>query len=198
VRTETAWVDPAVQLWNRSMLENLHYGAVGESHLARVLEQADLVGLLERLPNGLQTDLGEGGALVSGGEGQRVRYGRAMMRPDAKLVILDEPFRGLDREKRGLLLQRARTLWQGATVLCVTHDVGETVDFDRVLVIEDGKVVEDARPQTLAARESSRYRALLEAEDDVRRRLWMGQGWRRFVMRRGVLSEESHDKEAAE
>jgi ABC-type bacteriocin/lantibiotic exporter with double-glycine peptidase domain len=190
LRTETAWVDPAVQLWNRSMLENLEYGSTGESRVGHVLEEADLIGLLERLPDGLQTDLGEGGALVSGGEGQRVRLGRAMMRPNSRLVILDEPFRGLDRERRRALLKRARDLWKEATILCVTHDVGETQDFDRVLVIEAGGIREDGPPAKLAVKEGGRYRALLEAEEDVRQKLWLGSGWRRVVVRSGRLAEQ--------
>ena len=61
---ETAWVDPAVQLWNRSLLENLLYGAPTDSPLevGRVIEQANLRNVLEKLPDGLQTPLGEGGA----------------------------------------------------------------------------------------------------------------------------------------
>jgi ABC-type bacteriocin/lantibiotic exporter with double-glycine peptidase domain len=190
LRTETAWVDPAVQLWNRSMLENLEYGATGESRIGQVLEQADLIGLLERLPDGLQTELGEGGALVSGGEGQRVRLGRAMMRPESRLVILDEPFRGLDRERRRALLKRARELWRDATVLCVTHDVGETQDFERVLVIEEGRIQEDGPPAKLLTKEGGRYRALLKAEEAVRK-LWMGRGWRRVTVRAGRVVEEA-------
>jgi ATP-binding cassette subfamily B protein len=191
LRTETAWVDPAVQLWNRSMLENLEYGSTGERRVGRVLEEADLIGLLERLPDGLQTELGEGGALVSGGEGQRVRLGRAMMRPRSRLVILDEPFRGLDRERRRALLQRARGLWKDATMICVTHDVGETLGFDRVIVIEDGQIKEQGAPAQLRANPASRYRALLDAEEDVRQRMWMGSGWRRVFLRAGRITEES-------
>jgi ATP-binding cassette subfamily B protein len=78
LRRETAWVDPAVQLWNRSFLDNLFYGVSADSALplSRVVEQADLCDVLEKLPEGLQMPLGEGGAFVSGGEGQRVRVGR--------------------------------------------------------------------------------------------------------------------------
>src|SRR5262249_60698585 len=96
LRGETAWVDPAIQLWNRPLIDNLRYGAPedGVSPLGAVIESADLRRVLEKLPDGLQTDLGEGGALGSGGEGQRVRLGRAMSRGHARLVILDEPFRG--------------------------------------------------------------------------------------------------------
>ena len=116
-----------------------------------MIEAADLRDLLEKLPDGLQTRLGEGGALVSGGEGQRVRLGRGLLRPGVRLVILDEPFRGLDRERRRELLARARRWWRAATVLCITHDVGETQGFGRVLVVDGGQIVEDGAPADLAA-----------------------------------------------
>ena len=127
-------------------------------------------------------------ATLSGGEGQRVRLGRAMMRPKSKLVILDEPFRGLDRERRRALLKRARELWKQATILCVTHDVGETGSFSRVIVIEGGRVVEDGAPAHLAARPGSRYAALLEAETAVREGLWSSATFRRLRFERGRLA----------
>ena len=72
LRQETAWVDPEVQIWNRSLLDNLRYGLGLEVPNLGLLEQAELHDLLKKLPTGLQTELGENGALVSGGEGQRV------------------------------------------------------------------------------------------------------------------------------
>src|SRR5262249_47411318 len=145
LRRQTAWVDPAIQLWNRSFVDNLEYGTPPDSErrLRDALEAAELHGLVEQLPEGLQTTLGEGGALVSGGEGQRVRLGRAMLRSSARLVILDEPFRGLDREKRHLMLARAREWWPRATLICITHDIGQTMKFPRVLILEGGRMVED-------------------------------------------------------
>jgi ABC-type bacteriocin/lantibiotic exporter with double-glycine peptidase domain len=182
LRQETAWVDPAVQLWNRSLIDNLSYGALSESQRSPlgVIEQADLRTILEHFPDGLQTRLGEGGALVSGGEGQRIRLGRAMFRPEARLVILDEPFRGLDRQQRHALLGRTRALWRDATLLCITHDVSETQAFERVLVVEGGRVVEDGDPATLSVQAGSRYRALLEAETQVCEGLWSSAIWRRL------------------
>jgi len=191
LRRETAWVDPAVQLWNRSLLDNLRYGSLADAPtpISLIIEQAGLRGVLERLPDGLRTPLGEGGTLVSGGEGQRVRLGRALLRPGARLVILDEPFRGLDREKRRGLLARARELWQDATLLCITHDVGETQAFDRALVVEEGRIVEAGAPADLAGRADSRYRAMLEAEAAIREGLWSGGDWRRLWMEDGRLVE---------
>jgi ATP-binding cassette subfamily B protein len=103
-----------------------------------------------------------------------------MLRSKARLVILDEPFRGLDRERRHELLRRARVLWKDATLLCITHDVRETLAFGRVLVIEGGQVVEDGVPAELEAREGSRYRALADSETQARRTLWGAAGWTRL------------------
>lgn len=102
LRTETVWVDPAIQLWNASLVANLLYGAREDApaSIARVLEETDLYPVLQRLPDGLQTALGEGGGLLSGGEGQRVRIARAQFNPAARLVVRDEPFRSLAREER--------------------------------------------------------------------------------------------------
>jgi ATP-binding cassette subfamily B protein len=191
LRGETAWVDPSVQLWNTSLIDNLLYGAGPDeaSGLGEIVEDAALTDVLRRLPEGLQTPLGEGGARLSGGQGQRVRLGRALVRGDARLVLLDEPFRGLDREQRRTLLRRARRTWRGATLLCVTHDVGETQHFERVLVVDGGRVVEDGSPRDLAATPGSRYRALLEAEEVVRAEMWSSEQWRRVRLEEGKLIE---------
>jgi ATP-binding cassette subfamily B protein len=191
LRPYTAWVDPQVQLWNRSLFDNLRYGA-GDSAagIDEVLDAAELRSVLRRLPDGLQTALGEGGALVSGGEGQRVRLGRAMMRREVRLVILDEPARGLDRGRRRAMIERARERWRGATLVCITHDVEDTAGFERVLVVERGGIVEDGSPAELAGRGDSRYRALLDAEDAVRRGLWAAASWRRLWVEGGKVEQK--------
>jgi len=119
-----------------------------EIPISQVLEQADLYDVLERLPNGLQTPLGEGGGLVSGGEGQRV-------------------------------------------LLCITHDVAETQDFTRVLVIEEGRIVEDGTPQLLLAQPTSRYRQLLDSDKDVQQKRWGATQWRRLWLEQGRLQEKN-------
>jgi ABC-type transport system involved in cytochrome bd biosynthesis fused ATPase/permease subunit len=107
-----------------------------------------------------------------------------LYRPDARLVILDEPFRGLDRERRRVLLARARAFWKDATLVCITHDVRETASFSRVLVIEDKRVVEDGAPEVLSS-PGTRYRALLDAEDAARELLWGGKQWKRLWLEGG-------------
>jgi len=200
LRRETAWVDPAIQLWNRSFLENLLYGTPTDPSLSVgwIIDQADLTSVLRKLPEGLQTPLGEGGGLVSGGEGQRVRLGRAMLQSGVRLVILDEPFRGLDREQRRELLTRARRMWRHATFLCITHDVSETLAFTRVLVVEGGQIVEDGPPIDLAKQPGSRYQAMLATEAAVREELWSSAAWRRLELKEGLLLEHSNGKRLLE
>jgi ABC-type bacteriocin/lantibiotic exporter with double-glycine peptidase domain len=195
LRSETAWVDPEVMLWNRSFLENLRYGAEhdGALPLAEILSKAQLREVLEHLPDGLATELGEGGALVSGGEGQRTRVGRALARKRARLVILDEPFRGLDLTTRRALLTMARQWWCEATLLWVTHDIAETAQLGRVLVIDAGRIVEDGDPAELGSRAGSRYAALVRGDRDMHELEWSGAKWRRVWIERGKLREEGGD-----
>jgi ATP-binding cassette subfamily B protein len=193
VRRDTAWVDPAVALWNRSLLDNLRYGAEddGELPLAEILSRARLREVLEHLPDGLATELGEAGNLVSGGEGQRTRVGRALARRGARLVVLDEPFRGLDLATRRELLATARRWWRDATLLWVTHDIAETEPFDRVLVIDGGRIVEDGAPDELGRRPGSRYAALVRGDRDMHEREWSAAHWRQVWIDGGRIREDS-------
>ena len=194
LRRDTAWVDPQVQLWNRSLIENLRYGSDSSgadfANTEAAVSGASLRGVLARMPEGMASPLGESGALVSGGEGQRVRFGRALLKTDARLALLDEPARGLDRSARRAVLECARETWRNRTLLAVTHDVSDTLDLPRVLVVEDGRIVEDGDPRELSASADSRYRALLNAEDAVRRSLWSSAQWRRVRLGEGRLFEE--------
>ncbi len=180
LRAHTAWVDPAVQLWNRPLAENLRYGSSATAPIDDVIDAAELRRVIERLPNGVDTPLGEGGGLVSGGEGQRVRLARAMLRPNVRLVILDEPFRGLDFEQRHALLARAREHWRNATLIFISHDIREAMSFERVLVMEDGAITEDGH--------GPRLQAMLDAENAIRDSFWEGAEWRRLRLHNGQLT----------
>ncbi|HEV8038510.1 MAG TPA: ATP-binding cassette domain-containing protein [Bryobacteraceae bacterium] len=192
LRPHIAWVDPAVQLWNRPLIENLQYGLPAKARISidEVIDAADLQGILERLPEGLDTPLGEGGGLVSGGEGQRVRLARALLRPNVRLVILDEPFRGLDFQQRNILLTRARAFWKNATLLSISHDISETLTFPRVLVIEEGRIIQDGPPTELAKQAGSRFHSLLESERIIREELWSRSDWRHLKLEEGKLTSQ--------
>jgi ABC-type transport system involved in cytochrome bd biosynthesis fused ATPase/permease subunit len=193
VRRDTAWVDPAVALWNRSLLDNVRYGAEheGELPLGEILAHARLREVLEHMPDGLATELGESGALVSGGEGQRTRVGRALARRHARLVVLDEPFRGLDLTTRRELLATVRRWWRDATLLWVTHDIAETEPFDRVLVIDGGRIVEDGAPGELGRHPGSRYAEMVRGDRDMHEREWSAARWRQVWIDGGRIREDS-------
>ena len=189
LRRELAWADPAVQLWNRSLLDNVVFGD-DDAPLARLpdaIRGADLGEVLEVLPSGLQAELGEGGVGISGGQGQRVRLARALLRKAPRLVILDEPFRGLERPRRRELLARARARFHASTLLFVSHDVSDTRGLDRVIVMHEGRIVEDGAPATLLADPHSRYRALVAADAAVRSATWSSKRWRRLTVERGGI-----------
>jgi ABC-type bacteriocin/lantibiotic exporter with double-glycine peptidase domain len=187
LRHVTAWVDPTVQIWNRSLLENLVYGSGSTDGVGTVLEMAGLLPVVAKLPQGLATFLGEGGALLSAGEAQRVRLARAMLRKAPRLVLLDEPFLGLERDRRRTLLTHARQRWVGSTLLYVTHDVVETRAFDRVLVLDHGRLVEDGEPLQLAQTPSSRYRRLLQAQESLQSRIAASGEWKRIRLESGRI-----------
>lgn len=196
VRRETVWVDPAVQLWNRSLLDNLAYGAEPGTELAfaQVMKDVRLQGLLQQLPEGMQSKLGEGGGSLSGGEGQRVRLARGMLKANPRLVILDEAFRGLERKHREALTQSSRSLWQDATLLSVSHDVEGALDFDHVVVVDDGQIKEQGAPKILAQQKDSRFAALLAADRNTQREVWGEHNWSRLQMSNGKLSKGSVNK----
>jgi len=188
LRPHIAWVDPAVQLWNRPLAENLRYGLPVGARIDQAVDAAELHRVIERLPNGMDTSLGEAGGLVSGGEGQRVRLGRALLRPNVRLAILDEPFRGLDFEQRHKLLARSRETWRDATLLAISHDIAEALTFPRVLVLEEGRIVEDGNPQELARNPESRFYAMLDAERAIREEFWNGPEWHHLRLENGQLT----------
>ena len=99
-----------------------------------------------------------------------------------RLVLLDEPFRGLDGPTRRRFLAAARARWAEVTLIAATHDIAHTVDFSRVLVVAGGQIVEDGDPAVLAAAPASHYRALLDAEARVRAERWSAAGWRRWTV----------------
>lgn len=191
LRRETAWIDPQVHLFRSTLHENLRYGngSEGTERFGATLETADLGRILESAPEGLQTPVGEGGGLLSGGEGQRIRIARALGRSGVRLAILDEPTRGLGRKERRRMLSSLRAHFRSCTLLCVIHDVSDTRQFDRVLVIERGRILEDGAPRILEANPRSRYRALLEEERAMQPDRWTDAAWRRMELRAGKLWE---------
>ncbi|NLV56859.1 MAG: ATP-binding cassette domain-containing protein [Acidimicrobiales bacterium] len=177
-RRATAWLDPGITIWNATIGANVGYGQPDATPgtIEAAVDGSALGPVVAARPDGLEAPTGHGGAFLSGGEGQRVRVARALARDGVRLVIADEPFRGLDRSTRVELAARCRDRWRDATVLWATHDMDEVDGFDLVVVVEDGEIVEAGPPGSLGP--GSRYRALVAADDDLRRDGWAGAGWR--------------------
>jgi ATP-binding cassette subfamily B protein len=192
LRKETAWIAPEVHLFHSTLFENLQYGNGDDAadRVGTVIQNTDLIDVLEGLPAGLQTPLGEGGGLVSCGEGQNVRIARALARPNVRLALLDEPARGLDHPARQRFMATARRVFADATLIFITHDVSDTMGFPRVLVVDQGQIVEQGNPVELCEKSDSLYRALHDQDKSQREHSWSQSLWRRWQMKDGRLCEE--------
>jgi ATP-binding cassette subfamily B protein len=102
--------------------------------------------LVERLPEGWQTQIGEGGVRLSGGQRRRVALARAILR-DASVLLLDEPTSGLDAASERAVLDALDRAAEGRTVLAVSHRLSLAARSDRVVVLTDGRVVEQGPPR---------------------------------------------------
>ena len=191
LRAESVWVDPQVQIWNSSLESNLKYGAEQSAgaRLPDSIRLAQLDQMMDSLPEGMNTELGEGGSLLSGGEGQRVRLARGLGKDPIRLVILDEPARGLESANRAQMIREARQHWKQATLICITHDLPVAREFDRVVVMAEGSIREQGRPDILYGQPGSAYREHCDASDLVQRSLWQSHLWRRWRIEDGSLVE---------
>ncbi|HVS03970.1 MAG TPA: ABC transporter ATP-binding protein [Thermoanaerobaculia bacterium] len=139
-------------LFADTISENISYGRP-EASREEVVEAARRAGIhdiIEELPDGYDTLLGERGGTLSGGQRQCVSIARAMLR-DAPIVILDEPTTGLDARSSALVSAAIQRLVAGRTVLLISHDLRTLRNVDRIVVLEGGRVVQQGRYEELAA-----------------------------------------------
>ncbi|MFG1674295.1 thiol reductant ABC exporter subunit CydD [Micromonospora sp. NPDC049282] len=148
-RRELAWVPQRAHLFAGSLADNIRLGApaatlaadVADATLAAAVTDAALDEVVDALPDGLDTRLGERGHGLSSGQRQRVALARAFLR-DAPLVLLDEPTARLDSASEAVVLTATRRLVAGRTALLVAHRPALLADADRILRVEDGRVTE--------------------------------------------------------
>jgi ABC-type bacteriocin/lantibiotic exporter with double-glycine peptidase domain len=186
LRAVTAWLDPSNRLFDDTLAENAAV-SLPPGHSCPLPGFLD--DLVSALPDREHTRLGEAGLLLSGGEAQRVRIARAMAHPATRLVLCDEPFNGLDRAERRAMMATIRSHWAKTTLLCVTHDIADTTGFDRVVVLDAGRIAEDDQPARLLARPSV-YGSLLAVEEEAEQELW-GLGWRHLHLDHGRLHDHA-------
>jgi ATP-binding cassette subfamily B protein len=117
---------------------------------------------IEKLPDGLNTPVGDRGFRLSGGQRQRVAIARAFLK-DAPLLLLDEATSALDGDSEELIREALGRLVRGRTVIAIAHRLSTVRSFDRILVLEKGRLVQDGAPDALL-RHDGIYRNLIEAE----------------------------------
>jgi len=152
LREQVGFLLQETMLFAGSVADNIEYAASGATRAA-IVDAATTAGAHEfigRLPDGYETKLGPAGIGLSGGQRQRIGIARVLLR-DPAILILDEPTTGLDAASEDELMLGLERLMSGRTTLLITHSTGLARRAERVVVVADGRVVEDGPPQRLLA-----------------------------------------------
>jgi ABC-type multidrug transport system fused ATPase/permease subunit len=140
-----AYVPQEPPIFDGTLGENLTFQRpVSQEHLQDVLRKCDLEALVSRLPKGLDTMVGERGIKLSGGERQRVAFGRVLLL-EPKIVILDEPTSALDSLTEDFVIHNLMSALAGKTVIVVAHRLQTIRDADQIIVLDQGKIVQQGR-----------------------------------------------------
>jgi ATP-binding cassette subfamily B protein len=152
IRRRIAFVPQEALLFAANARDNLRYGQWDASDEAiwEAARAANAETFLRALPDGLDTFLGEGGARLSGGQRQRVAIARALLR-DAPILLLDEATSALDAESERLVQQALERLMEDRTTLVIAHRLATVRSADRIVVMEDGRIVEQGTHADLTA-----------------------------------------------
>ncbi|MGY3528934.1 MULTISPECIES: ABC transporter ATP-binding protein [Bradyrhizobium] len=149
LRAAISVVPQDISLFHRSILENIRYGrpdATDDEVLrAAVAARCDFI---ESLPEGMNTIVGDRGVKVSGGQRQRIAIARAFLK-DAPILLLDEATAALDAESEEAIREALSRLMRGRTVVAIAHRLATLRSFDRVVVLQGGRIVEDGPPDIL-------------------------------------------------
>jgi ATP-binding cassette subfamily B protein len=163
LRDAISVVPQDISLFHRSIVDNIRYGrptATDDEVLhAAIAARCDFV---ESLPDGLATLVGDRGVRLSGGQRQRIAIARAFLK-DAPILLLDEATAALDAESEEAVREALNRLMQGRTVIAIAHRLTTVRNFDRVVVLKNGRIVEDGSPDHLM-RSQGHYRQLVTQE----------------------------------
>jgi ATP-binding cassette subfamily B protein len=164
LRRAMAIVPQDISLFHRTVMENIRY-ARPDATEAEVLAAASVARcreFIEALPEGFQTMVGDRGAKLSGGQRQRLAIARALLK-NAPILLLDEATSALDSESEQQIQYALDNLMQGRTVIAVAHRLSTLRNFDRIVVMEAGRVIDDGKPDELSHRPGP-YRDLLRKQ----------------------------------
>ncbi|HEY3680173.1 MAG TPA: ABC transporter ATP-binding protein [Bradyrhizobium sp.] len=163
LREAISVVPQDISLFQRSILENIRYGrptATDDEVLrAAIAARCDFV---ETLPLGMATMVGDRGVKLSGGQRQRIAIARAFLK-DAPILLLDEATAALDSESEEAIREALGRLMRGRTVIAIAHRLATLRNFDRVVVLKSGKIIEDGPPDRLMQGQGP-YRELVTQE----------------------------------
>ncbi|MBL4897733.1 MAG: ATP-binding cassette domain-containing protein, partial [Erythrobacter sp.] len=152
VRRRIAYVPQEGVLFSANARDNLRYGNwdASEEDIWAAARAANASGFLQKLPQGLDTYLGESGTQLSGGQRQRIAIARALLR-DAPILLLDEATSALDAESERLVQDALEHLMEDRTTLVIAHRLSTVRAADRIVVMEDGRIVEQGTHQQLSS-----------------------------------------------
>jgi ATP-binding cassette subfamily B protein len=163
LRQAISVVPQDISLFHRSIMENIRYGRPGatdeEVLRAAISARCDFV---ETLPEGLHTQVGDRGVKLSGGQRQRIAIARAFLK-DAPILLLDEATAALDSESEEAIREALQRLMRGRTVIAIAHRLATLRNFDRVVMLQGGKIIEDGKPDSLM-QGTGPYRELVTQE----------------------------------
>ena len=158
-RKHIAVVPQNTILFSGTIRDNITYGlpSVSEEKLAQILEAARLTEMIEKLPHGLDTSVGEHGGKLSGGQRQRISIARALIR-DPKVIILDEATSALDSVSEKKIQEALDVLTAGRTTFVVAHRLSTIKDADKIAVMESGRCVEFGTYDELMEKKGAFYK----------------------------------------
>lgn len=151
LRKQIAYVGQDVRLFNDSIRNNIAYGVLGEASEEQIIqaaEQAYAWEYIEKLPDGLDTLVGEKGVLLSGGQRQRLAIARALLK-DAPILILDEATSALDTESERHIQHAIDTLMTNRTTLVIAHRLSTIEHADQIIVMQEGRIIEQGSHREL-------------------------------------------------
>ena len=151
-------------LFNDTIRYNIGYAKpdATEEEILAAADSADLSGLLSRLPDGLDTVVGERGLKLSGGEKQRLAISRVILKAP-RIIVFDEATSSLDSRSEKAILEALNRVSRNATTLVIAHRLSTVVDADQIVVMDDGVVVETGTHDQLLARDGL-YQRLWELQ----------------------------------